>query len=611
MCFRFLLASAFVLSLPVARAEPARELRSDLAASRATCKTNFIYDRERMDADHLADLCYVKSESKKPTSAVILVHGSNLCHRDMWHIGERLVQQGRVVMSIGYSADHCDGDVTKAVRWLRANAADYNIDPKLISLFGYSYGAMCSTWAALAYAHVRSVVVLSGAMTVERWWGLEGAPPFLFMHGKDDGVVHYDLAQEEHAAFLNHSLDSELVSFDTGGHHLAGLHMQEIADTTKRFLDRTLGRARSPMLCPECREEYWNTARENKVKADGAAPNADGYQTVLQCQDTDLMADFISRIVAHGGGRLDRTHKVADDSVMQLARWYSGENGARSFEELIAALRRMRWGLHTDSLDWVAKHHTAVPDNFFQQRTNHPTRAPLGAEQKAIHKRKAEAASLDKSGYQEVLALRDSEAMARFIARVIDQNGGFFDVSIDANVHGLAPWYSGEASANGFDSLLAELRRKPWALAPPGLKRAQVRRDVPLLCNTSGDADERVQQAPLNELGYECVAGLTDDGSMMHFIFRVIQHHGGLLTDKSMGSVGGLAHWYSGENGVQSYDRLLDELQHMDWALSPNAPRATEAPEAAAASAPMIMLASQHRTLRGTDSKNEMLNLSP
>lgn len=81
--------------------------------------------------------------------AVLLVHGGAWAYGRRWHmsgIAQRLVEQGYTVVNIGYRlapAHHFPQalyDCRAAVRWMRANADRFRLDPARIGAFGYSAG---------------------------------------------------------------------------------------------------------------------------------------------------------------------------------------------------------------------------------------------------------------------------------------------------------------------------------------------------------------------------------------------------------------------------------------------------------------------------------------
>jgi acetyl esterase/lipase len=96
---------------------------------------------------------YVSAERGTETrAAVVLIHGGGWTSFDkgtMRGMGDFLARAGFVAFSVDYRLFH-DGqnrwpaqldDVQRAVRWVRANAARYGVDPDRIGAFGHSAGA--------------------------------------------------------------------------------------------------------------------------------------------------------------------------------------------------------------------------------------------------------------------------------------------------------------------------------------------------------------------------------------------------------------------------------------------------------------------------------------
>jgi pectinesterase len=95
------------------------------------------------------DVFHPKVKSKKMLPAVLIIHGGGWRSGDRsQHIplAQKLAERGFVAVTVEYrlstealypAALH---DVKAAVRWLRANAKKYNIDPDKIAALGYSAG---------------------------------------------------------------------------------------------------------------------------------------------------------------------------------------------------------------------------------------------------------------------------------------------------------------------------------------------------------------------------------------------------------------------------------------------------------------------------------------
>ena len=95
----------------------------------------------------------------EPRPAVILIHGGGLVQGTRWDHGEaatNLALAGYVTFNIEYRL-FVPGDPTtlwpaqlddtqRAIRWVRANAATYGVDPSRIGAFGYSSGGQLAAF---------------------------------------------------------------------------------------------------------------------------------------------------------------------------------------------------------------------------------------------------------------------------------------------------------------------------------------------------------------------------------------------------------------------------------------------------------------------------------
>ena len=140
-----------------------------------------------------------------PRPAVLLFHGGGLAFGDRAWMDEwatPLAEAGYVAFTISYRFLGDDGsnrwptqldDAQRAVRWVRANAADYGVDPERVCAFGHSSGAVLSAHlgtretrdnadAALAdqSSRVQCVVDIAGGamdLTISRPGREHGQPP--------------------------------------------------------------------------------------------------------------------------------------------------------------------------------------------------------------------------------------------------------------------------------------------------------------------------------------------------------------------------------------------------------------------------------------------------
>jgi acetyl esterase/lipase len=108
-----------------------------------------VQDREKLLLDIYRPS---QSFSSRPRPAIVMIHGGGWTSFDkstMKGMGNFLASSGFVAVSVDYRLLRGDenrwpaqlDDVQRAVRWLRANAAKYNIDANHIGAFGHSAGA--------------------------------------------------------------------------------------------------------------------------------------------------------------------------------------------------------------------------------------------------------------------------------------------------------------------------------------------------------------------------------------------------------------------------------------------------------------------------------------
>ena len=249
-------------------------------------------DRQQLDL-------YLPDDRNPARPLVVWLHGG------AWWAGSKeecpaqvLVAHGYAVASVGYRLSHQAHlpaqleDCKAAIRWLRAHAADYGIDPQRIGVWGESAGGhlaalLGTTGERREYdvgehldqsSEVQCVVDFFGPANFLLWGGPEYPPmespdsgiyrllggpvsqhresarlaspvysvdrrsaPFLILHGAKDEVVPLHQSQELHAALTNAGVESTLWIEEAAGHggpcFTAPVNFQRIAD----FLGRHLG----------------------------------------------------------------------------------------------------------------------------------------------------------------------------------------------------------------------------------------------------------------------------------------------------------------------------------------------------------------------------------
>lgn len=198
-----------------------------------------------------------------PWPGVIFVHGGGWTEGDKAPLPVIPTASGYLVVSINYRMypayrfPAMIEDVKCAIRFLRAHAVAYNLDPERIAVIGHSAGGHLAALAGLAderagwdvgpylehSSRVQAVVEMAGPTdltarfpeAVEELkvnvFGMEqlisaspvtyaaaAAPPFLIIHGDKDAVVPVEQAQCLHDALRKVGALSELVILQHAGH---------------------------------------------------------------------------------------------------------------------------------------------------------------------------------------------------------------------------------------------------------------------------------------------------------------------------------------------------------------------------------------------------------
>jgi acetyl esterase/lipase len=238
-----------------------------------------------------------------PFPAVICIHGGGFSggrREDYDDLCRKFARRGYAAVTIDYrlapkhrwpAQIH---DVKAAVRWVRAHAREYGIDPEKIGAMGASAGghlaqflgvtndvrefdgdaakdapssrvACIAAWAQ-ASDFTREYGVWKGAAEAFRgflgaeltadsrkahvrasplFWVTPNAAPSLLVHGTADKDVLFAQSAWIYERLVSAEVDAELVPIEGGGHGLAGAHLERAEWATFRFFDRQFGSAKS------------------------------------------------------------------------------------------------------------------------------------------------------------------------------------------------------------------------------------------------------------------------------------------------------------------------------------------------------------------------------
>ncbi len=251
--------------------------------------------REGEDRAWKLDLVMPKERGDKPRAALVFVHGGgwrNGDKRKATFLGNAIAyaRKGYVCITVNYRLIHeapfpaCIEDVKNAVRWLRANAETYHVDPDRIGGFGNSAGAHLVSMLGLAtedaglegdgpyreHSSLLQAVCASAPPTDfslfdrdvsvdPRFQGVKGdaaelarlcfpithvredAPPFLIIHGTDDRIVdikHGDKFVE--ALKAAGAQDVTYLRIDGAGHGVFNERKEQTQPAMEDFFARTL-----------------------------------------------------------------------------------------------------------------------------------------------------------------------------------------------------------------------------------------------------------------------------------------------------------------------------------------------------------------------------------
>ena len=226
------------------------------------------------------DLAAPVSKSDNPRPAIVFVHGGGWVRGDKRtaaFVGHMLdyAANGYVTINVNYRLDRskrpCVEDVKCAVRWLRAHAREYNVDPDRIGAYGNSAGAHLVAMLGLSHGEQRlevgpwqesssAVQAVAASATPTRpnvrggtdadraliapmTYVSADAPPFLLFHEVSDRVVNVSNSDDLVAALR--AAGAEDVTYkrytDDSGHGVFRANIEETGPEMARFFERVLG----------------------------------------------------------------------------------------------------------------------------------------------------------------------------------------------------------------------------------------------------------------------------------------------------------------------------------------------------------------------------------
>lgn len=247
----------------------------------------------------LRDIAYREGDSKawrldlamqtEPTAklrpALVIVHGGG------WREGSRNVdvfqkmmtdyaRKGYVTVNIDYRLTGeapfpaCIEDVKCAVRWLRAHADEYQVDPDRIGAYGHSAGAHLALMLAMVpksaglegdggWDEVSSRVNVAvggspptelgrgGPMAKTEWWPIGyisgEQPPIFLVQGGADRIVRPELTEDFLGKMKKEGANIEYLKIEGGGH---GVAYAEALETTDPAIEAFFAKHLKPTAPP-------------------------------------------------------------------------------------------------------------------------------------------------------------------------------------------------------------------------------------------------------------------------------------------------------------------------------------------------------------------------
>lgn len=238
---------------------------------------DLVYTPAHWPGPLLADVYLPRTQA--PLPGVLLVHGGgwhggNRTHTEL--IAEKLARRGYVVVNATYRLAPAARypaplhDLGEALRWMRARADEFNLDPARVGAWGYSAGAHLAALLALAQPDqaLRALVLGSAPTDLRKFRGgslvpgflgerwskgsklfreaspvahvAPGGPPAFLYHGTADRLVPVDHATDFKAALDAAGVPNELYLTPGAGHIMANLLDYPAVQRGADFLDRWL-----------------------------------------------------------------------------------------------------------------------------------------------------------------------------------------------------------------------------------------------------------------------------------------------------------------------------------------------------------------------------------
>lgn len=304
------------------------------------------------------DLLVPEAPSATPRPVIINIHGGGWSNGDKYAgrvIASHWAAQGYVAASVRYRLlgeapfPACVEDVKSAIRFLRAHAKDYNLDPDRIGVFGHSAGAhlaaclgvipaaaglevgenleqssvvnaVCAIATPTNLAEGRELARFGDDHATARKispvnYATKDAPPYLLIHGTEDRTVPLANASSFIAALrAAGAKNANLVILDGLGHDPMISHEAILQPMVDAFFATTIGPRAGAFTYQIDLARRWMESRAQGFGLDRIADMDENHDGKIQWSEWKGSAEMF--------GRLDRgtDNVITEEEMLRFKR---------------------------------------------------------------------------------------------------------------------------------------------------------------------------------------------------------------------------------------------------------------------------------------------------
>ena len=300
-----LLLAILFLALAISPRAKASTIYLDSQYGYTKTKTDIAYSK--LDTSLLLDV-YMPTGANHIARfpAFIILHGAGGTKETdkIVKLCQNWAKRGYVTLAINYTL--FDGNTAaEAVRWVRANADTYKVDPSRIAIGGGSAGAATSMMAAFreissigANAHVSVVLDLWGPSAVPLVFNLisdvdKDDPPVFIVHGTADTTVSYQNSVNLANRLKSVGVDYKFFTIQGAGHGCFDNYWNDVVDGKTidqhcaEFFYKHLNLVSLQATADSAGRTSWTSTHFNTTSTSGNAawtadPDADGGPNLLE-----------------------------------------------------------------------------------------------------------------------------------------------------------------------------------------------------------------------------------------------------------------------------------------------------------------------------------------